>query len=643
MAEQEILPNLATDLRHKTEEIAQARADQPSGHGGDTLPQDVPTMTAMIHELPVHQVELEMQNEALRRTQIELDAARARYFDLYDLAPVGYVTVSEKGIVSEANLTAATLLGVTRGALVKQRLTQFIHKEDQGICLLQIEQLFETGEPQACELRIVKKDSPAFWLHLEMEPAVDRDADGGHVSRVVMSDITERKLKEKHDRLEEVVEERAAQLRQEIEARERPQEFLQEGNDTILLVDDEPHVLSALTRTLRNTAFQILTAPSAVQALAIMESTKIKVIVSDEQMEGMRGWELLAEVRRRFPNTVRILLSGHATLEMAMRAVNDGGIYRFLAKPCDDGMLRFALSAATEKYNLEAKSCILQDALRQSEERYRTVVEWSPQSVIVHRDLKIIYANPAAIKMLGATSLQDLAGNPLLDRIHPDDRQAVQERSQKVMQDGVGVPMLELKYLKLDGTMIIVEAQGTPIIYDGLPAIHSAIHDITDRKRAEDALQETLDQLELRVRERTIELEETNTALRVLLKKEDKDQQRIEESLQSNVNQLVIPFLAKLANSRSDHERQTYLNIVETNRDNIVSPFINRLSTAHKNLTPKEIQIAGLIKQGKSSKEISALLGVSIGTVLTHRNKIRKKLDLNSRDANLRSHLLSLA
>ncbi|MFZ4441153.1 MAG: PAS domain S-box protein, partial [Syntrophales bacterium] len=582
MAEQEILPNLATDLRHKAEEIARERADQPSGHGGDTLLQDVPAMTAMIHELRVHQIELEMQNSALRRAQLELEASRARYFDLYDLAPVGYVTVSEKGIISEANLTAATLLGVARGALVKQRLTQFIHKEDQDIYFLQSKQLFETGEPQARELRIVKKDSPAFWLHLEMEPAVDRDTDGGLVSRVVMSDITERKLKESHDQLEEIVEERSAQLRQEIEARERPQEFLEEGSDTILLVDDEPLVLSALTRTLRNTPFQVLTAPNGIQALAIMESTKINVIVSDEQMEGMRGWELLAEVRRRFPNTVRILLSGHATLELAMRAVNDGGIYRFLAKPCDDGMLRFTLSAATEKYNMEAKSRILQDALRQSEERFRTVVEWSPNSGIIHRDLKIIYANPAAIKMLGAASLQDLAGSSLLDRIHPDDHQVVQERSQKVMQDGVGVPMIELTYLKLDGTMITVEAQGTPIIYDGVSAIHTAMHDITKRKHAEDALQETLEQLESRVRERTIELEETNTALRVLLKKGDKDQQRIEDSLQSNVNQLVTPFLAKLANSRSDHERQTYLNIVETNLDNIVSPFINRLSTAHK-------------------------------------------------------------
>ena len=95
--------------------------------------------------------------------------------------------------------------------------------------------------------------------------------------------------------------------------------------------------------------------------------------------------------------------------------------------------------------------------------------------------------------------------------------------------------------------------------------------------------------------------------------------------------------------SQSNPERQTYLNILESNLDNIVSPFINRLSAAYKTLTPKEIQIAELIKQGKRSKEIAELFGISVGTVLTHRNKIRKKLELKSKDANLRSHLLSLA
>ncbi|MFZ4441633.1 MAG: PAS domain S-box protein, partial [Syntrophales bacterium] len=208
-------------------------------------------------------------------------------------------------------------------------------------------------------------------------------------------------------------------------------------------------------------------------------------------MEGMRGSELLDEVQRRFPHAIRILLTGHATLESATRAVNEGGIYRFFTKPWDESLLRLALSAATEKYNSDAERRRLQDALVQSEERYRTVVEQSPQAVVVLRNGTIIYTNPAAIRMFGAASLQDLAGKPLLDRVHPDEHQAVLARLPNVTPLGVISPMVERRYLRLDGSVFTGEIQGTPILYDGVPAFHLAIHDITDRKRMEKALRES--------------------------------------------------------------------------------------------------------------------------------------------------------
>jgi DNA-binding CsgD family transcriptional regulator/intracellular sulfur oxidation DsrE/DsrF family protein len=183
-----------------------------------------------------------------------------------------------------------------------------------------------------------------------------------------------------------------------------------------------------------------------------------------------------------------------------------------------------------------------------------------------------------------------------------------------------------------------------PIILGDKDLVAGYTMDITERKQADQALQDTLNLLESRVRERTIELEEINTALRVLLKKGEQDQKKLEEILQANVNQLVMPFLHKLRTTLANKEHSlSYLNILEANLANIVSPFINHLSAAFKNLTPREIQIAELIKQGKRSKEIAEFLGVSVGTVITHRNNIRKKLNLKAKDANLRSHLLSLA
>ena len=155
----------------------------------------------MLHELRVHQIELEMQNEELRRAQLELEAERAKYFDLYDLAPVGYCTVSRSGLILQANLTAANLLGVARNMLFKRLISRFIVKDDQDIYYLMWKQLFETGAPQACELRMLKPDGTPIWVHLAA--TVARDAAGAPIMRVVLRDITERKQAElSHNLLE---------------------------------------------------------------------------------------------------------------------------------------------------------------------------------------------------------------------------------------------------------------------------------------------------------------------------------------------------------------------------------------------------------------------------------------------------------
>ena len=143
------------------------------------------------HELQVYRIELEMQNEELRRTQKELEASRARYFYLYELAPVGFFTLSEQGLVLEANLTAATLLGVARGALLRQPLTRFILTEDQSIYYRHRQQLVATGAPQVCELQMVKRDGMQFRARLEATAA--QGVDGTPEYRALLSDITDRK------------------------------------------------------------------------------------------------------------------------------------------------------------------------------------------------------------------------------------------------------------------------------------------------------------------------------------------------------------------------------------------------------------------------------------------------------------------
>lgn len=146
----------------------------------------------MLHNLRVHQIELEMQNEELRRTQAELEAARASYFDLYNLAPVGYCTVNEWGLIQQANLTAALLLGVERGALIKQPISRYILKLDHNIYYLCRSQLIQSGESQTCELRMIKHNGTHIWVRLVTSAA--QSDDGTPVLRMVLSDITENKL-----------------------------------------------------------------------------------------------------------------------------------------------------------------------------------------------------------------------------------------------------------------------------------------------------------------------------------------------------------------------------------------------------------------------------------------------------------------
>ena len=191
MTSKGIRPEQVAELRRQAEEIAREKAAHSSEDIKKLTPEEI---RQMLHELRVHQIELEMQNEEMRQAQAELDAARVRYFDLYDLAPVGYFTVNETGLILEANLTAATQLGCTRNALVKLPITRFILKEDQDIYYRYRKRLIKTGMPQECDLRMLENDGTMHWARLVA--SVVQDADGAPVGRIVMSDITERKRAE---------------------------------------------------------------------------------------------------------------------------------------------------------------------------------------------------------------------------------------------------------------------------------------------------------------------------------------------------------------------------------------------------------------------------------------------------------------
>jgi len=137
-------------------------------------------------------------------------------------------------------------------------------------------------------------------------------------------------------------------------------------------------------------------------------------------------------------------------------------------------------------------------------------------------------------------------------------------------------------------------------------------------------------------------LEESNVALRVLLEHQEKDRQSLEENVLANVRKLVVPYVEELLYRKLDNRSRNLVEIIQQRLDEVVSPFLNRLTSLNRMLTPREIDVAALVREGKTSKEIAELLTITVSGVDFHRKQIRKKLGLTNEKSNLRSYLLSL-
>lgn len=154
----------------------------------------------------------------------------------------------------------------------------------------------------------------------------------------------------------------------------------------ILLIDDEPNILAAIRRVLVDEPYEVLAEESAEKALVVMEEIGFKVVISDERMPGMGGAEFLSLVNELYPETVRILLTGHASIEAAMRAVNCGEIYRFFTKPWNDLELKMAIRSALEKYDLEEENRQLLSLVRKQANELKSMEERYPGISLVEKD-----------------------------------------------------------------------------------------------------------------------------------------------------------------------------------------------------------------------------------------------------------------
>ena len=170
----------------------------------------------LAHELQVHQIELEMQNDELRKSQLALQASRDKYSNLYDFAPVGYLTISDKGIILEVNLTGSLMLGTERSLLIGKPFSRFVMNEYSNVYYREQNRICKAGDHGMCELGMVRNDGTQFYVQLEC--TVESDAEEVPLQLMTsMTDITDRKraegaLQKAHDELEDNIAERTSEL-----------------------------------------------------------------------------------------------------------------------------------------------------------------------------------------------------------------------------------------------------------------------------------------------------------------------------------------------------------------------------------------------------------------------------------------------
>jgi PAS domain S-box-containing protein len=262
-----------------------------------------------------------------------------------------------------------------------------------------------------------------------------------------------------------------------------------------------------------------------------------------------------------------------------------------------------------------------------------------------------------ATRLFGWTS-DEIVGRSIHDFewVHKEDIEIVDKvaadlRSGKNVSFGTA----NRNYRK-DGSIVCCEWYNSAIhdAKGNLMSILSLALDVTERKKMEEELRRSHDELEQRISERTMELskskeelevksatlQETNIALKVLLQQIAEDKKDLEDRFASNIRRLVLPYLHKIKKGTLDSRQSACISIIETNLNQIVTPLLQSL--AQFGFTPREAQIAALIKDGKTSKEIGEIIGVAPSAIDTYRNKIRRKLKLNNKKINLQTHLQSI-
>jgi len=361
------------------------------------------------------------------------------------------------------------------------------------------------------------------------------------------------------------------------------------------------------------------------------------------------------EDRERFERHAAILGPGNVVETIEHRIIDGNGQTRWLQwtdRAIVDGTGRITEIQSVGRDITERQKT--EEALRKSERLLADIINFLPDATLaIDLNGKVISWNRAMEEMTGVPA-SDMLGKDdyeyalpfyghrrpmLIDLVLKEDREI--EKNYTFLHREKDVLVVETNTPFMKGANRVMWGKASPIYdQDGhiVGAIES-IRDITERKEMEEALKKRERELENKSRY----LEEANTAMNVLLKHIERDKEEIQENMLVNMRKLLLPYVEKIRRCSPLPEQEAYIDILQSNMENIASPFLRNMTVRHYNLTPREIEVAHLIKEGKTTKEIAAMLNLSSRSVDFHRLNIRRKLGFSDRRKNLRSTLLSLS
>ena len=406
----------------------------------------------------------------------------------------------------------------------------------------------------------------------------------------------------------------------------------------VLILEDVPTDAELMIEELAEAGMtfvskRVVTKASFVNAIADFSPD---IILSDYSLPSFDGLAALKIAREKCPDVPFIFVSGALGEEMAIDLLKKGATDYVLKNRLS--RLEPAVSRALHEVEERRERERAEHALKESEVRYRTIFEnTGTATVIVDEDATIVLANRQFERLTGFSRSEIEGKKKWTEFVLEDDLPKV-----KLLSRAVGkhsrTPSDGYEFRITNNRNGVLNVLANVASIPSTKRVVMSFLDITERKMAEEVLKKREQELQLKSQS----LEEANTALKVLLKHREEDKATLEEQVLANVKKLVLPYLEKLKGPRLDSSQRVHVEIIEAHLNDIVSPFLRNLSSAYLSLTPREIEVATLVKEGKTTKEITKLLNISTTAVDFHRKNLRSKFGIKSKKTNLRSFLTSL-